>query len=216
MASLPMTHLEPATRLPAGRLRHAALAVIAAWIVPACYQPELLDCVVTCNDIAQCAPGLTCDHGKCAATAGACAPKLDASNEPPGDDAGRDGPVSDAPVDDAPAIDASKADAAIDAPDGMATLTILVVRKGIVVPDGGEPCRNSQNGNHTERCDRTFPVGKTVDLVALPSIEPNKCFEEWEEGCPAKDNPICTVMIPASGFTVKARFKNGPCTLPPI
>ena len=41
-------------------------------MVAGCYRPELRDCVVECNTVGDCAPGLVCDDGFCAAARGTC------------------------------------------------------------------------------------------------------------------------------------------------
>jgi len=166
-------------------LERVALSIAAIVAVTACYQPELHNCVVDCDKIEQCAPGLVCDRGKCAAAEGMCKPGTNAGDDASESDAGSDG----------------ETDAL---PQGKGKLLITISGKGTVEIKDRSECANDSDVD-TKTCEETFDLGTKVELKARKI--PND-FVGWAM-CPSidgLDTKKCTVSIDGPSREVKATF----------
>lgn len=181
-------------------LLRLAVALGIAGAVPACYSPDLRDCVVACTAASDCATGQVCGADRfCAApsVAGQCdqlAPPVDA-----GADASR--PPVDAPRDAAvPPIDAAPPP---DAPPQLVLLRVKVNGRGRVAVAGVGTCATPAAAGNVE-CQYAVPIGN-VQLDATAS--PGWYFDKWTEGCQGQ-GPSCTTAVLAP-TTVQAKFRQG-------
>jgi hypothetical protein len=151
-------------------------------VVGACYSPDLPDCRVRCETVADCAPGQSCTDHACSGTTLCPSDAL-----PPG------------PDDAADAVDA----AAIDGPPADAALGVLAVKiedKGSVSITGGGSCTDMAP-DHT--CMFGVVLGTVVTLHASPGMD--RVFVMWTESCTGT-NSTC-LLTPTAGMTqVTAKF----------
>jgi len=144
--------LNRSQRLAATAARALALAVLA---MAACYDPHVIDCVITCSRPGDCGPGQVCGaDGRCARpeVAGSCA--LDAGEtDGRGPSDGMIAPDGAPPADGATMADASVACNAV-CTAGVCESGVCVIRCGdhgcdqLVVCPAAVPCRVECSGNH--------------------------------------------------------------------
>jgi hypothetical protein len=152
-----------------------------------CYSPDVRDCTVTCNQLADCAPGQVCgEDGFCAAqdVAGRCS-TIAAPN-----DAGIDARSPDAPRDAAP-------------PDAAPTVKLLVRidgRGNVMIPTIGV----CDGGSGQVTCP--FDVVSGVPLTLLATPRNNWRFERWDDACAGSPTPSCE-LTPTANISARVRFE---------
>ena len=153
--------------------------LLFAYLVTACYSPELRDCAVACNQAADCAPEHVCGaDGFCAAeaVAGRCAAGVDAGEPDTGTDTGTD------------AWPLVRLSVHIDGHGAVAIPTIGDC-------DGG--------GDQTE-CQFDVKQGSPITLYATP--EDHWRFDRWSKACDGQATATCAIA-PAMKASVHVRFE---------
>lgn len=161
-------------------------SLLLAALAPACYSPEVRDCTVTCNALADCAPDQVCgSDGFCAAedVAGRCA-TIAAPN-----DAGTDARRPDAPPD--------------ASPDAWPTVQLFISIEGrgvVAVATVGE----CDGGGGQATCPFQVPVGVALTMFATPKN--NWRFDGWSEACAGSPTATCAITPGMSNVTARVRF----------
>lgn len=175
--------------------RGAALSLVTATTLAACYQPTLRDCTVSCTSAADCAGDQVCgSSGWCAAQGVVCSLDADAATDGADTDAG-DGAIDarmDAPNDGA--IDAQPIDAG-------ATLRIVISGRGSVIGDfPGVDCMSPPGD-----CSYGIDPGTVVMLTAVDGPGGHD-FVDWTTPNCMGMGRTCVVTVTAPITLVGASF----------
>lgn len=142
--------------------------------------------MVTCNAVADCAPGQVCgDDGFCASEdiAGRCASIAAPS------DAGVDGKTADARPDAPPVA------------TNTVTLTVRIDGRGnIVIPTIG----TCDGGSGQTVCPFVVPKNVPLTLQAVPKN--NWRFDRWDDACVGSPTDSCA-LVPTGNLSARARFE---------
>jgi hypothetical protein len=164
-----------------------AAAALALALVASCYQPQYVDCTVTCQGAGDCAPGQICNSGRCAS------PDVPTCGN---DDAA---PAPDAHTIDAVPVDAAAPDANVD------DLHVVVQGRGKVVIDALAAECVGTNGTPG---DCHYAVEDGTSLTFLPvETSPASPFSAWTTPNCSAETGACTLVIDAPAVLVGAQFQ---------